>query len=119
MYTELFGGEKETTNNRMELIAAIESLEFIPDGCTIKVTTDSQYLQNGVNQWLPKWKKNSWKTTNNTSVKNQDLWTKIDSLCQRKTVSWHWVKGHEGNVHNERADILAKQAIARVIMDII
>ncbi|MDR2464272.1 MAG: ribonuclease HI [Holosporales bacterium] len=116
IFTELFGGEEQTTNNRMELFAAIASLEFMPEGSTLIIATDSQYLQNGVVQWMPKWKKNGWKTANNVPVKNQDLWLKIDTLCNKRVVSWTWIKGHTGNIHNERADIIAKQAIARLIM---
>lgn len=113
---ELFGGEKLTTNNRMELMAAIEALRCLPAGTKISLTTDSQYLKNGIELWIRTWKKNSWKTAGRTEVKNKDLWETLDSLCEERTMAWSWVKGHSGHLGNERADALARQAIARFMV---
>lgn len=105
------GGEKSTTNNRMELLAAIKALESLPQGGTVEVYTDSEYLRKGITQWIQNWKKNQWKTASKSPVKNQDLWKQLDSLREQHQVSWFWVKGHQGNLLNEEADSLARNAI--------
>lgn len=104
---ELYGGEKETTNNRMELTAAIEGLKALSRGCEVSLTTDSQYVKQGINSWLAGWKKNGWRTASKQPVKNKDLWQALDLECQRHQIEWHWVKGHAGHEGNERADVLA------------
>ena len=111
---ELSGGEAETTNNRMELTAVIESLKALKVPCVISLYTDSKYVMDGVNQWLPNWKKNNWKTANKKSaVKNIDLWQQLDELLPKHEILWNWVKGHNGHPENERVDKLARdQAIA-------
>lgn len=106
---ELFGGEKETTNNRMELQAAIEGLKALSRSCDVSLTTDSQYVKQGINSWMAGWKKNGWRTASKQPVKNKDLWQALDLECQRHNVEWHWVKGHAGHVGNERADMLANR----------
>jgi len=108
---ELFGGEELTTNNRMELMAAICALEALKRPTAIAITTDSIYVKDGIGRWLPNWKARGWKTADKKDVKNRDLWERLDALCQRHKVSWHWVKGHSGHVENERADQLARQVI--------
>ena len=108
---ELNGGEVETTNNRMELMAAIGGLEYFSQPSTISLTTDSQYVRQGITQWISGWKKNGWRTSNKQPVKNQDLWQSLDALSETHSVSWFWVKGHSGHVENERADQLANEAI--------
>ncbi|MGH8497606.1 MAG: ribonuclease HI [Methylococcales bacterium] len=109
---ELFGGVKEhTTNNRMELLAAIKGLEALKRSCTVNVYTDSTYVQQGITQWLKSWKKRNWLTTSRTPVKNQDLWMRLDQAMQNHTVQWKWVRGHAGHAGNERADKLANQGI--------
>ena len=108
---ELFGGEKLTTNNRMELTAAIEALRATRETCVIELTTDSQYVRLGITQWLPQWKKNRWRNSQKKPVKNIDLWQALDEEVQRHQVSWHWVKGHSGHPENEMADQLANEAI--------
>jgi ribonuclease HI len=105
------GGELDTTNNRMELMAAIKALETIHEACTIELYTDSQYVQKGITDWLPRWKKRNWKKADNQPVKNTDLWQQLDKQTQRHHVSWHWVKGHSGHIENELADSLANKAI--------
>lgn len=110
LQTELNGGELSTTNNRMELCAAIQALQTLGSNKIISITTDSQYVKNGITQWLPKWKANGWKTTSKAPVKNQDLWTRLDELCQGKKITWNWIKGHNGSPDNEKADTLARQA---------
>ncbi len=107
---ELSGGALETTNNRMEMTAAIEALRALKRSCQVALYTDSQYLKNGITQWLPAWKRNNWKRKGGP-VKNQDLWQTLDALVQKHTVSWHWVKGHAGHDYNERCDALASAAI--------
>lgn len=104
---ELYGGEKETTNNRMELTAAIEGLKALSRGCEVSLTTDSQYVKQGINSWMAGWKKNGWRTASRQPVKNKDLWQALDLECQRHQIEWHWVKGHAGHEGNERADVLA------------
>ena len=109
--TELLGSERHTTNNRMELVAAIRALEAISPEHPVAVYTDSQYVRNGVTQWISKWRANGWKTAARKPVKNQDLWKQLDSAAERRRVSWHWVRGHSGHAENERADALANRAI--------
>ncbi|RZI46693.1 ribonuclease HI [Candidatus Finniella inopinata] len=105
------GGEVQTTNNRMEMLAAVESLTCLPLQTKIVLYTDSQYLKNGMNLWLKNWKKNGWKTADKSPVKNQDLWQRLDTLTQNQSVEWQWVRGHDGHAENERADALARNAI--------
>jgi len=108
---ELFGGERKTTNNRMELMAAIQALESLNRGCSIGLTTDSVYVKNGITEWIAKWKKNGWKTANKKPVKNIDLWRRLDEATQGHAIEWNWVKGHSGHPENERADELANRGI--------
>lgn len=108
---ELFGGELETTNNRMELLAAIEALKALNTPCSVDLTTDSVYVKNGITTWLDGWKKNGWKTAARQPVKNVDLWQALDEQNRRHQVRWHWVKGHSGHAGNERADQLANRGI--------
>jgi ribonuclease HI len=108
---ELKGAEAETTNNRMELMAAIMALEHIEEGCRVELTTDSQYVAKGVTEWLANWKRNNWRNSQKKPVKNQDLWQRLDAAMATHDVSWHWVKGHAGHPGNEHADALANQAI--------
>ena len=108
---ELCGGEPETTNNRMELMAAIAGLRALKQGCQVTLTTDSVYVRDGVTRWMANWKRNGWKTANKKPVKNQDLWQALDAQCQRHTIDWQWVKGHSGHPGNERADELANRGI--------
>jgi ribonuclease HI len=110
----LFGGEPGTTNNRMELKAVIEGLNALKRPCAVEVTTDSQYVRNGITQWIHNWKRNGWKTAARKPVKNSDLWRELDDAVSRHTVTWHWVKGHSGHPENERADELANLGIARL-----
>jgi ribonuclease HI len=109
---ELSGGEPMTTNNRMELMAAIMALETLKRGCTIDLHTDSQYLRNGIREWMDGWKRRGWRTADNKPVKNRELWQRLDAAVQRHTIHWHWVKGHAGAKHNERADALARAGMA-------
>lgn len=104
---ELYGSELVTTNNQMELMAAIKALEALKKTSVIDIYTDSQYIQKGVSEWLVKWKANNWLTSNKKPVKNKELWQKLDQVAAKHTITWHWVKGHSGNIHNERADLLA------------
>ncbi len=108
---ELFGGEAQTTNNRMELTATIEALKAINKPCQIEIYTDSKYVKDGIQQWLQNWKKNNWKTAKKKPVKNRDLWELLDEQTQQHQITWHWVKGHAGDVGNERADELANRGI--------
>ncbi len=108
---ELFGGELDTTNNRMELQAAIEALKALSRPCSVDLTTDSVYVRNGITTWLDNWKKKGWKTAARKPVKNVDLWQALDEENQRHQVRWHWVKGHSGHAENERADQLANRGI--------
>ena len=113
---ELFGYQENTTNNRMELIAAIEGIKAVEMNCQeIVVYTDSQYVCKGITEWLGNWKKNGWKTAARKPVKNDDLWRSLDDLCNQYTVKWCWVKGHSGNQGNERADALANLAIDKFL----
>jgi ribonuclease HI len=108
---EMYGGEPETTNNRMELMAAIQGLESLTRPCKVSLTTDSVYVRSGITQWLPAWKQRGWKTSGGKPVKNIDLWKRLDQAAQAHDVSWHWVKGHSGHPENERADVLANRGI--------
>jgi len=108
---ELFGGEKVTTNNRMEMTAAIQALSQLTRPCEVSLTTDSQYLRKGITEWIINWKKRNWKTASNKPVKNADLWKQLDQLVQKHNIRWHWVKGHSGHTENERADELANKGI--------
>jgi len=109
--SSLWGGERDTTNNRMEMEAAIRGLESIVESSNITITTDSNYLKDGITQWLEGWKKKGWKTASKKPVKNKDLWMRLDELSQFHNVSWKWVKGHSGHRENEIADLLANKGI--------
>jgi len=108
---ELYGGAALTTNNRMELMAVIQALEALRRPVPVQVFTDSQYLRQGVTQWMSRWKRNGWKTADKQPVKNQDLWERLDRALADHRVEWHWVKGHAGHAGNERADALANRGI--------
>jgi len=108
---ELNGAEAETTNNRMELMAAIQGLLALKSASEVSLTTDSQYVRQGITQWIANWKKNGWKTSAGKPVKNQDLWQQLDQLQGQHEVNWYWVKGHSGHAENERVDQLANEAI--------
>ena len=109
---ELSGGEALTTNNRMELMAAIMALETLNRPCAVDLWTDSQYVRNGITSWLRGWKAKGWKTADRKPVKNEDLWRRLDAARERHDVAWHWVKGHAGHAENERVDALARQGMA-------
>jgi ribonuclease HI len=111
----LYGAEADTTNNRMELTAAIMALEQLKRRCAARLTTDSQYVMKGITEWLPNWKRRGWKTADRKPVKNADLWQRLDAAAARHDVSWHWVKGHAGHPENELADRLANQAIDEML----
>lgn len=108
---EFFGGENNTTNNRMEMMASIQALSQLSRPCEVILTTDSQYVRKGITEWIINWKKRGWKTANKKTVKNSDLWKQLDELVQKHEVTWHWVKGHSGHPENERADELANKGI--------
>ncbi|MCW8932077.1 MAG: ribonuclease HI [Gammaproteobacteria bacterium] len=108
---EFFGGEKETTNNRMEMTAAIKALDQLTRPCEVILTTDSQYLRKGITEWIINWKKRGWKTASKKPVKNVDLWKQLDALVSIHDVTWNWVKGHSGHPENEKADELANKGI--------
>ncbi|MEP1897240.1 MAG: ribonuclease HI [Alloalcanivorax venustensis] len=108
---ELFGGERHTTNNRMELMAAIQALEALKDPCEVNLTTDSQYVRKGITEWLANWKKRNWQTAAKKPVVNKDLWQRLEAAAERHRVKWHWVRGHSGHSENERADQLANRGI--------
>ena len=108
---EFYGGEQHTTNNRMEMTAAIKALSQLSRPCEVVLTTDSQYLRQGITQWITNWKKRGWKTAAKQPVKNKDLWQQLDELVQEHTITWNWVKGHSGHSENERADELANKGI--------
>ncbi len=108
---ELFGGEPHTTNNRMELMAAIQALEALKDPCEVNLTTDSQYVRKGITEWLVNWKKRNWQTAAKKPVVNKDLWQRLEAAAERHRVKWHWVRGHSGHSENERADRLANRGI--------
>lgn len=112
---ELFGGEADTTNNRMELTAVIRALEALKRSCTVDLHTDSKYVQQGITAWIHGWKKNGWRTSDKKPVKNDDLWKALDELAQQHQIKWHWVKGHAGHAGNERADRLANRGVESVL----
>jgi ribonuclease HI len=114
---ELSGGERQTTNNRMELMAAIAGLEALKRAVKVRVHTDSMYLKDGITKWIHGWKKKGWKTADKKPVKNVDLWQRLEKAIAEHDVSWHWVKGHAGHAENERADELARTAIATLLAD--
>lgn len=111
---ELFGGEPDTTNNRMELTAVIRALEALKRPVSVRVWTDSQYVQKGISEWIHGWKKRGWKNAAKEPVKNADLWRTLDALAAQHTVDWRWVKGHAGHPENERADELARRGVAQI-----
>lgn len=111
---ELYGGEPETTNNRMELTAAIEALNALKEPCIVELYTDSIYVRDGISSWIRNWKANGWKTSAKKPVKNADLWQALDNAEGRHKITWHWVKGHAGHPENERADELARKGIAEL-----
>jgi ribonuclease HI len=108
---ELCGGEADTTNNRMELTAAIRALEALKETCSVDLYTDSVYVRSGITEWLPAWRARGWRTASRKPVKNQDLWAELAALVDRHEVRWHWVKGHSGHPENERADLLANRGL--------
>ncbi len=112
---EIWGGEIATTNNRMELMAAIRALEALKRPCRVQAYTDSEYLRRGISEWLAQWKLRGWKTADRKPVKNEDLWQRLDEAAARHEVTWHWVKGHAGHVDNERADQLANRGLDEVL----
>jgi len=110
---ELFGGEAETTNNRMELMAAIQGIESLKRSSLVDLYTDSTYVRDGITKWIHGWKKNGWRTAAKKPVKNEDLWKRLDQAITGHDIEWHWVKGHDGHPENERADELARRGIPR------
>lgn len=112
---ELFGGEAQTTNNRMELTAVLSGLKTLNRPCDVVICTDSQYVKNGMESWIHNWKKNGWKTAGRQPVKNADLWQQLDEQVARHRVRWQWVKGHAGHTENERADALANRGVEQVL----
>ncbi|TAG02981.1 MAG: ribonuclease HI [Betaproteobacteria bacterium] len=108
---ELFGGERDTTNNRMELTGAIEALKALKRPCSVRLFTDSNYVKQGIETWIHGWKKNGWRTSDKKPVKNADLWQLLDEQCRLQTVEWRWVKGHANDLGNERADQLANMGV--------
>ena len=112
---EMYGAETETTNNRMELMAAIQGLEALSKPCKVDLTTDSQYVQKGITEWIHGWKKRGWKNASKQPVKNADLWKRLDAANGTHQVSWHWVRGHSGHDENERVDQLANRAIDEML----
>ncbi len=113
---KLFGGVKDTTNNRMELLAAIKGLEALKRPCQVTLSTDSKYVMMGITEWMANWKKNGWKTSAKKPVKNVDLWEKLSALIQSHEIKWQWVKGHSGHRENEIADQLANQGIDELVL---
>lgn len=111
----LRGAEPLTTNNRMELMAAIAALEALTQHCEVNLTTDSTYVRSGITEWVPQWKRRGWKTASKQPVKNVDLWERLDRAAQQHTVHWHWVRGHTGHPENELADSLANQAVDEML----
>ena len=111
----LSGGETDTTNNRMELMAAIMALEALTQPCQVVLTTDSRYVMDGITQWMANWKKRGWKTASKQPVKNADLWRRLDAACSKHTIEWQWVKGHSGHPENEKADALANRGIDELL----
>ncbi|MDT8409549.1 MAG: ribonuclease HI [Wenzhouxiangellaceae bacterium] len=111
---EISGAERDTTNNRMELMAAIQALEVLKRPCQVRLTTDSNYVRQGITEWLPRWRANGWKTAARKPVKNADLWQRLAEAAARHNVEWHWVRGHSGHPENDRADELATRAAAKI-----
>ena len=111
---ELWGGEAHTTNNRMELMAAIRALSELKRSCRVRLVTDSKYVMQGIQEWLPSWKMSGWKTSGKKAVKNVDLWQQLDEQVQRHQIQWHWVRGHTGHEGNERADQLANRGVESI-----
>lgn len=111
----LHGGEAHTTNNRMELMAVIRALEALKRRCAVRLHTDSQYVQQGISNWIHSWKRRGWRTADNKPVKNEDLWRRLDELAARHDIDWVWVRGHAGNDGNEQADALANRGVAEVL----
>ncbi|HST44473.1 MAG TPA: ribonuclease HI [Luteimonas sp.] len=111
---ELSGGEPDTTNNRMELMAAIVALETLTEPCAVMLQTDSQYVRKGITEWLPNWIRRNWRTAGGAAVKNQDLWQRLQAATLRHRIEWRWVKGHNGDPDNERVDELARDAALRI-----
>jgi ribonuclease HI len=112
---EIFGGQNNTTNNQMELSAAIEGLSILKEPCSVELFTDSKYVMDGITQWIQNWKKNNWKTSAKKEVKNKELWQQLDRLMSYHQVQWHWVKGHSGDPGNETADLLANKGIDSIL----
>jgi ribonuclease HI len=112
---EIFGGEMLTTNNRMELLAAIRALEALKYPCRVQLHTDSQYVQKGISEWINSWKERGWRTANKKPVKNEDLWKQLDHLTQQHEIEWFWVRGHNGHAGNERADQLANRGVEALL----
>ena len=113
---ELSGGDPQTTNNRMEMTAAIRALEALKRPCRVALYTDSTYLRSGIMEWLPVWRRRGWRTASGKPVKNQDLWLELAAQTERHEVSWHWVRGHAGHPENERADALANEGLVRALV---
>lgn len=111
---ELVGGETPTTNNRMELMAAIMALETLTEPCQVTLHSDSQYVRQGITEWMPNWVRKNWKTAGGAAVKNRDLWERLHAATQRHSIDWRWVKGHNGDPDNERVDVLARQEAGRI-----
>ncbi len=111
---ELFGGEAQTTNNRMEMRAVIEALRALKQPVQARIHTDSQYVQKGISEWIHGWKRRGWKTANKEPVKNEDLWRELDGLATQHSIEWIWVRGHAGHPENERADLLARRGVELV-----
>ncbi len=114
---ELYGGEMHTTNNRMEMLAAIKAIESLKESCMVELFTDSTYLKNGVTLWIKGWQEKNWKTSNKKEVKNVDLWQKLVLVTNGHKINWHWVKGHSGDKYNELADVLAVKARDEIIKE--
>jgi len=112
---ELYGGERQTTNNRMELMAAIQALEALTRPCQVTLVTDSEYVKKGITEWLASWKRRGWKTAGKKPVKNQDLWQRLEAATHTHTIHWQWIRGHTGHPENERADRLANRAIDEML----
>ena len=111
---ELSGGDPDTTNNRMELMGAIMALETLNEPCTVVLHTDSQYVRQGITQWMPNWVRRGWKTAGGDPVKNRDLWERLELATRRHAIDWRWVKGHSGDPDNERVDVLARNAALKL-----
>lgn len=111
---EIYGGEPETTNNRMEIMAVIQALQLLKEPCLVHIYTDSQYVQKAMTEWLPGWKAKGWRNASKKTVKNADLWQQLDALCQQHQLQWHWVRGHAGDHGNERADALANLGVEQL-----